>query len=244
MPGSHTTPDVDKVGVFYKYKSKDYRAQCLGCGKGYHGHRWQAHHVLPGTCFSSVDDFVQGCLDVTDYDINKPNSMAGMPTLKAYLMYYRTAEPGAAENPTQLARWNSIRTYKSDVERLTKAGLSAAISDPGTLPCHQPASSYGHIQYNEAVSKSLKESVFDPLKEIGDQDGHVDFENVKSMLQAIADMYWNGLVARGAGPGGGGHVGVRANFVNRNGTAASGWWIPMTMADIPGPPPAPPVMRL
>jgi hypothetical protein len=38
-------------------------------------------------------------------------------------------------------------------------------------------------------------------------------------------------------------VGVRANFVNRGGSAKQGWWIPMTMADIPGPPPAPPVMR-
>jgi hypothetical protein len=237
--GNHVNPIADKKGVFYKYESKAYRSECSGCGKGYHSHRWQAHHVLPGVCFSGLSGFVQGCLDVTDFNINKPNSMAGMPTLKAFLMHFRTTERQSAENANQLARWDAIRTYATDL-----ADFGAATVDPGNIPCHQPSGSYGHTQYNDDVAKTLKENVFDPLKDLGNQGEHPDFENVKAMLQAIADMYWNGLLARGAGPGGGAHVGVRDNFVNRNGSAASGWWKPMTMADIPGPPPAPPVMRL
>ena len=237
MP-KHTSPAVDRIGVFYKYASKDYRAQCNGCGKGYHKHRWEAHHVLPGVCFAGLSDFVRGCLAVTDYNINKPNSMAGMPTLKAYLLFYRTEERKSAENEHQLARWESIQMYANQVK-----AYGAAATDPGSFPCHNPVS-YGHVVYNEDVSKTLKENVFDPLKKKGDKGEHVDFEQVKSLLQGVADMYWNGLVARGVGPGGGGHVGVRANFANRNGTAASGWWKPMSMVDLAAAPPPPPSMRL
>ena len=231
----HTNPSVDRVGMFQKCDSKDYRANCT---KGYRGHRWQAHHVLPGVCFAGLSDFVNGCLAVTDYDINKAYSMAGMPSLKAYLLFYRDAEPQSAENPDQLARWKLIRTYATDV-----AAFGAAVADPGNIPVHDP-STYGHLVYIDNVHKSLKEIVYDMLKKKGDKGEHVDFEKVKDLLKGITDMYWDDLVERGAGPGGGGHAGVRANFTNRNGSAAGGWWKPMSMADLTTAPTPPPVMRL
>ena len=223
----------DKVGVYYKKSRHTYRSNCEGCGKGYHSHRWQAHHILPGTCFTGLNAFVKACCGVTDYDINADYSMAGMPTLKAFLMYFRSqatkAERGE-ESAAQLARWKAIRTY--DYQK------NIPVTFPGDFPCHQPVS-FGHAVYNGDVSAKLKKDIWNKLVEKADEEDHPEPEDIKSKIVKVKDHFWNDLKARGAGAGGGGLSGVKDNFLERNGKAKGGWWKPMCMADV-SPAPTPP----
>lgn len=217
----------DKVGVYYKESRYTYRKNCEGCGKGYHSHRWQAHHVLPATCFGGLETFVRECLGVTDYNINKDYSMAGMPTLKAFLMYFRGQAKKAdrgEENDTQLARWKKIRTY--DYQKLIP------VTFPGDYPCHQPVS-FGHVVYNGDVSAKLEDDIWSKLMEKEMESDHPKPEDIKSKIEKVKDHFWSDLKARGSGAGGGGLTGVRENFLERNGKAKSGWWKPMSMANLP-----------
>lgn len=223
----------DKVGVYYKESRYTYRKNCEGCGKGYHSHRWQAHHILPGTCFTGLDSFVKECCGVTDYDINADYSMAGMPTLKAFLMYFRgqsTKAKRGNESAAQLKRWKKIRTY--DYQK------GIPVTFPGNIPCHQPVS-FGHAVYNGDVSAKLKKDIWNKLKKKARDEDHPEPEDIKSKIVKVKNHFWNDLKARGGGAGGGGLSGVKDNFLERNGKAKSGWWKPMCMADV-NPAPTPP----
>lgn len=217
----------DKVGVYYKKSRYTYRKNCEGCGKGYHSHRWQAHHILPGTCFTGLDSFVKECCGVSKYDINEDYSMAGMPTLKAFLMYFRgqaTKAERGEESAAQLSRWKKIRTY--DYQK------AIPVTFPGDFPCHQPVS-FGHAVYNGDVSAKLEDDIWSKLMEKEMEQDHPKPEDIKSKIEKVKDHFWNDLKARGSGAGGGGLSGVKDNFLERNGKAKSGWWKPMSMADLP-----------
>lgn len=227
MSDEHYDPVRDRVGVYYKYKTKDYRSECEGCGRGYHSHRWQAHHVLPGVVFGGLEGFVNECLGVTDYNINKPYSMAGMPTLKAFILYFQK-DPNfpinkALEKLVQMQRWGAVQAYAYQAH--------LAVTFPGDFPCHQPVS-FGHVTYNEDVDKHLKREIWNPLMKKKKQNEHFKPVDVKAQLMEAQQHFWDDLEARGKGPGGGGHSGIEANFRNRYGSAKSGWWKPMCMADV------------
>lgn len=226
--GKHVDAVLDKKGVYSKYTSPQYRKICLSCtNRGFHGVRWQAHHVLPGMCFGGLTSFVRACLDVTDYNINETYSMAGMPTLKGFLMYFRsqsTKGKRGESSATQLKRWHKlIRTYEEDKEKI--------FVHPGDYPCHQPGS-FGHVIYNTNVSKKLKKDIWDKLNKKKAERAHVKPEGIRAQLMKVKTHFWNDLKKRGKGKGGGTHMGVEANFLNRNGTAKSGWWKPMSMATL------------
>ncbi len=224
MGTSHKDPVRDRIGVYYKYKTKDYRSECEGCGKGYHSHRWQAHHILPGMVFMDLVDYIRECLGVTDYNINKPYSMCGLPTLKAFILYFQGDDtfPISKDKTklVQMKRWGDIRKYKYQAH--------IEVTFPGDLPCHQPVS-FGHVRYNEEVIEHLTQEIWKPLKKKKDKEDHPEPEDIKEKLIKAKDKFWNHLKNKGKGSGGGGHKGIEANLRNRYDSAKNGWWKPMCM---------------
>lgn len=234
MSDEHKDEVADRVGVYYKYKRKDYRSECQGCGRGYHSHRWQAHHVLPGVVFGDLDEYVEKCLAVTDFNINKSYSMAGLPTLKAFILYFQNDSSfpifKAKEKLVQMRRWGDIRVYKYQKD--------IPLTFPGNFPCHQPVS-FGHVIYNDDVKARLNRKIWKPLKKNKKQGKHFDPKDVRDQLISAQQYFWDGLVERGSGAGGGGHTGIEANLRNRYGSSKSGWWKPMCMAEVGSAPVSP-----
>src|SRR6185295_6210158 len=119
--GKHFDPK-DSIGVFSKQDT--YRATCQGCKRGYHGHRWDAHHILPAVTFTKIDDdFSVRCLEITDYNINLKPSMGGLPKLTAFILALQsqmpmTAAQRRAELTVTMQRWGNVDPYKIDVKRL------------------------------------------------------------------------------------------------------------------------------
>lgn len=228
MGTSHIDPVRDKVGVYYKYKTTEYRSKCEGCGRGYHSHRWQAHHVLPGVVFGGLDHFINQCLGVTDYNINETYSMAGMPTLKAFILYFQSdpdfPKPDLARDKlVQLKRWGTIQPYQYQA--------SIPVTYPGDIPCHQPVS-FGHVKYNEDVDEYLKTKIWNALMKKKKENSHFEPVDVKSKLMKAQKHFWDDLVSR-ASPG------IKDSFKNRYGSTQSTWWKPMCMADVASAPTSP-----
>lgn len=228
MGGSkHKDKVRDRIGVYYKYKSKDYRKECKSCDRGYHSHRWEAHHILPGVVFNDLQYFIKECLGVTPYNINKPYSIAGLPTLKAFILYFQS-DPTfpinkKEEKLVEMKRWGKIKKHKymKDIE----------VKYPGDFPCHNPVS-FGHVIYNENVDKDLQKKIWDSLQKKKKMNEHFKPENVYEKLTKVKDDFWEDLKERGEGKGGGNNKGVESNFRNRYSSARNGWWKPMCMADI------------
>jgi hypothetical protein len=215
----------DYKGVYYKYDSPTYRGKCKGCGRGYHGNRWDAHHVLPGVSFSEIpttDTFAHDCLKLTKYDINETYSMGGLPKLTAFILWYQN-QPGvpyieAKEMTVTMRRWKTVKQYKN------QAHLPVVF--PGDFPVHNPVS-FGHVHYNTEVVDYLNTEVFEKLKS---SEAHPKPKDIYAQLNTAQQKFWGNLVKRGSGPGGGGIRGVDQNFRNRYDKAKNGWWKPMSMS--------------
>jgi hypothetical protein len=215
----------DYKGTYYKYKSKEYRDICEGCGRGYHGNRWDAHHVLPGTCFSQIptsDTFAHDCLKITDYNINKEYSMGGLPKLTAFILWYQK-QPGveyieSLEKTVTMRRWGEVKQYANQA--------TLPVVFPGNFPVHNPVS-FGHVDYNEEVTDYLNKEVFQKLK---DSEAHPKPQDIYGQLNTAQSRFWGALVRQANGAGGGGLRGIDENFRNRYGKAKNGWWKPMCMS--------------
>jgi hypothetical protein len=231
---------TDYKGIYYKYESKTYRGICKGCGKGYHGNRWDAHHILPGVSFSDVtDSFSLDCLKITPYDINAKYSMGGLPKLTAFILYFQ-------EDPTMpkldkrleatitMRRWGTVKQYKSQAKM--------AVRFPGDYPVHNPCN-WGHTYYNKEVVTYLDEEIFEPLQRKAKPPEHPKPENIKTQLLAAKDKFWGALKTFGSGPGGGPHIGIADNLRHRHGTAKTGWWKPLCMSRAVTKPPASPSLQ-
>jgi hypothetical protein len=218
---------TDYIGKYYKFESRVYRKTCEGCTgtRGYHGNRWDAHHVLPGVSFSNIptsDTFAHDCLKLTDYNINETYSMGGLPKLTAFILWYQN-QPGveyeeAKEKTVTMRRWGTVKQYKNQ-EHLP-------VVFPGDFPVHNPVS-FGHVYYNTEVTDYLNKEVFQKLK---DSEAHPKPKEIKQQLLDAQDAFWGNLAKQGSGPGGGGLRGIDANFRNRYGKAKNGWWKPMCMS--------------
>lgn len=220
------TPQEDWKGVFVKYESKEYRAECEGCGRGYHGNRWDAHHILPGVVFGQVTDpFVHECLRATDFDINKAYAMGGLPKLTAFILFFQddTTMPYIhdREQTVTMRRWGTVKQYANQAAK--------RVEFPGNLPVHNPCN-WGHTDYNDEVAIHLKANVWSVLKQLKDIGKHPTPEAIKEMLLEEVEYFWGELVSIGQGPGGGGCSGVEANLRNRYDKAADGWWKPLCMS--------------
>jgi len=228
--GKHYDETRDRVGVYYKYTSSSYRKHCLnGCKGGFHKQYWQAHHILPGTVFNTIDDpdgFIKKCLGVTDYNINHNYSMAGLPRLRDYILYFKYVENQKPDSDKEkisvMKKWTKIK--KKNKEK---------IEYPDDFPVHNPVS-FGHVIYNADVKKYLKTEIFDKLEKKTNQGGHFEAEDIKSKLELARDHFWEkNLNKPGAAMvGGGGCIGIKDNFKHRYGKSKNGWWKPMCMAKV------------
>jgi len=231
MSDSHFDPVRDRVGTYYKYSSDDYRKECKkSCCGGYHGHWWEAHHVLPGDVFSGLDGFVNSCLGITNYNINKPYSMGGLPQFNAFILYFQDKptipNKKAAEPLKHMRRWGGVDKVKA--QKKTPAYCPK-------YPVHNPVN-FGHVRYTEEVKDHLEDKVWAPLKKKRKKNEHVEPENVRQKLVEAKNKFWDQLKGRKDKPGGGGIVGIEENLKHRFGAAKDGWWQPISMTDVPDEP--------
>jgi hypothetical protein len=202
------------IGVFYK--TEDYPKTCKGCGRGYHGNRYDAHHILPAVSFANLDDdFADRCLKLTDFNINKKYALGGLPKLTAFILFFQDDEKmpfeKALEQHVTMKRWSTVRQYLKDAHKVIKF--------PGNYPAHNPVN-WGHTQYNKEVTEQMTDQIFDLLK---DGKPHPKPKSVEGQLKTAVKTHWRRLQAIANGPGGGGHVGIKANLKNRYGSAKNGW---------------------
>jgi|GEM_PF-4506662 len=216
----------DYLGVYYKYESPTYRSTCQGCGRGYHGNRWDAHHILPAVSFGGITDkFSLDCLKLTDYDINAAYSMGGLPKLTAFILYFQN-DPTMPYKKLQeltvtMRRWGTVKKYQNQSH--------LPVVYPGNYPVHNPTN-WGHTYYNKDVVSYMNNQIFKQLKMKYRPPEHPKPENIKKQLEAAKDKFWGDLVAFANGPGGGVHMGIEDNMRHRYTSAAAGWWKPMCMS--------------
>jgi hypothetical protein len=225
-----------KKGRFTKVASSEYRGTCEGCGKGYHGNLWDAHHILPGVSFTQVlevdqDGYFKDCLNATDYDINKDYSMAGLPKLTAFILYFqqphlKTPYKRSKEKTVTMQRWGSVKQYDKDKDK--------PVEFPGNFPVHNPVN-YGHTQYNDDVLAKLMSEVFNQLRKKKKKNEHPEPKDLKGQITSVKDYFWSELQERGKGPGCAGKNGVEANLLARYDANNEGWWRPLCMAEVPEP---------
>jgi hypothetical protein len=224
MPTKEHFTTADFEGVFYKQDS--YRSTCQGCGRGYHGHRWDAHHILPAVSFQNIEDeFAISCLRITPFNINDKPCMGGLPKLTAFILALQSSMPMTpaqrkAELTITMKRWGTVDPYKADVKRLGKV-----FAFPGNFPVHNPVN-WGHTIYNDEVTTYMNDMIFKPLKR---GKPHPEPKSVQGALETAVTTHWTILTGIANGPGGGAHVGTKANLENRYGTAKNGWWKPLCM---------------
>ena len=235
MADSEHNPSGQEVGVFTKIDSPAYRKNCEGCGRGYHGNRWDAHHILPGVCFSMItDSFVWVCLNATDWDFIASYSMAGLPKLTAFILSLQKDSSipytRALELTVTMRRWGTVSQYDNQKH--------ISIGYPGNFPVHNPCN-WGHTIYNENVYKRIEDEIINLLNKKKKKQKHLKPESVRTQIETIMKAFWADLVARGSGPGGGGCVGTKENLQHRYGKAKNGWWKPLCMADLSHPPQSP-----
>ncbi|QSQ21989.1 hypothetical protein JY651_43750 [Pyxidicoccus parkwayensis] len=218
------TPQEDWKGVYVK--SEDYRKNCGGCGRGYHGNRWDAHHILPAVVFGSVTDpFIHECLRSTDFDINKAYALGGLPKLTAFILYFQK-DPTMAfkkrkEKTVTMRRWGKVQQYANQAH--------IPVAFPGDLPVHNPCN-WGHTDYIKDVADYLESNVWASLRSMKKKNKHPTPEQIKALLEQAVTDFWDDLVSIGQGPGGGGFSGVEANLRNRYDKAKNGWWKPLCMS--------------
>ncbi len=226
MSGDCLKPQTDWKGVFQKYESREYRKECESCGRGYHGNRWDAHHVLPGVVFGQITDpFIHECLRATDFDINKSYAMGGLPKLTAFILHFQKDKTVPfvhdREKTVTMRRWGTVQQYANQAH--------LKVEFPGDLPVHNPCN-WGHTEYNGEVAARLKSNIWTKLEALKEKNKHPKPEAIRQMLMNEVTHFWNELVSIGAGPGGGGFSGVEANLRNRYDKAQDGWWKPMCMS--------------
>ncbi len=219
----------DSIGTFTK--SDDYRDSCLGCGRGCHGNYWDAHHVLPLVSFTDItDDLAIKCLKITDYNINTPTEMAGLPQLKAFILHFQRDKTfpyqEKLELTTTMRRWGKIEQH--EYQKLAKT----PIIFPGDFPVHIPTN-WGHVFYSEEVTTWVLDKIIAPIKRKYKPPAHPVPENIKAALESANKKFWGDLVAIGS-------AGIETHFRNRYGTTKAFWWKPMCMsAQVLSPPCSP-----
>lgn len=235
MSNSDCQPKGQKKGCFVKAESRVYRKTCEGCDKGYHGHRWDAHHILPGVVFTwaqegDEDSVIVDCLNVTDYDINKAYSMAGLPRLTAHILHYQTILPAYQEKKEKqvtMRRWGTVKPYRS------QAHLKSP-TDPGNFPAHNPCN-WGHTRYNKEVLRMLDGRIFDELRRKKKDREHFTPKDLKEQIAAVKDDCWKLLEARAHQEGIPTKKGIKANLMARYDEDNHGWWKPLCMTDVEEP---------
>jgi hypothetical protein len=180
----HDFFDDTKPTTFIVDRSSSYAKNTK---KGFRGHYWNSHHVLPCTALkSSLSAFLDGKAmyfkralgRFTKWDVNKGNNLLGMANEAAYLKAY--GDPAfsnlAFHNPT----W--------------KMAMRKALAGAPHGPIHLPVS-WGHVQYNRDVKAEL-DPIWDLLSVEVKNHKPVKANDLASEVQAVSDVFCGNLQAR------------------------------------------------
>lgn len=222
-------------GVFHR--DDKYRKTCKkSCKGGYHGNRWNAHHILPAETFAGLPDFIMRNLQDSTYDINAKYSMAGLPKLTAFILWaQRQKNPDgtpaypyeeAKETTVTMRRWGTVEKYKNQT--------NWPVEYPGEFPVHNPVN-WGHVKYDKEVAAFLEDELFKKMRQKAAKKPQEHFtpQQVKAIINRARDKFWSQLTTipksspPGAVPGGT----IADNLRHRYDTAKDGWWKPMCMVE-------------
>jgi hypothetical protein len=229
-PDHFNATSKNKVGVFDK--SPDYRKICLGCGHGYHGGLWQAHHVLPGVALqkATIENqvknaekaaYIENCKWITDWNLNENYNMMGLPTIWDYIIAEKIKQ--AAGSTAEKIR---LSDYRSNLIKALVNALGANFIGPKNLPAHNPVS-WGHVDFNGEVTDFLKTEIWDHLNE-NKEEHKINPESIKGQLDDAAEHFMSELNERGQRG-----EGTEKEWPRRFDSGNTTWFHPFSMAAKP-----------
>jgi hypothetical protein len=233
---------IKRLGWFQKGKDakpahKNYRKSCEGCGKGFHGPRGEAHHIVPQTSIEeSKETYIKGKTPpkevaryvndvqyITDWNINKPDNMMGLPTFHSYELFFQykdRLDPNATGSSAgkKLIKW--FNKYSSKTRKKWLAEIAAGAS-PENNVIHNPVC-WGHAIYNVKVKNYLLSQVWSKL-DIAKAKHSVDAQKIQAAFNTASTTWHGALKGRGVGA-------TRAAWSKRK--KGTKWYKPFTMADV------------
>jgi hypothetical protein len=188
-----------------KPKYKHYRSSCKS---GYLGPRHEAHHLVPDDMIdeSVVEagktvglQYIVDVMWVTDWNINNPDNMIGLPSYHSYDLYYQRKvdlewASTDAERTRKWVNWFNKSFASATRDRWLKAFQGGAFNPEG-LPIHNP-SQWGHLEYDEQVKDDLVQNVWLTLDSVR-AEHKVDAQNVATQLKKLEVKWREHLVKRG-----------------------------------------------
>ncbi|GHG84323.1 AHH domain-containing protein [Comamonas sp. JC664] len=226
---------------------KKYRRSCKDGGRGFLGPNFGAHHIIPQESVEgSIEDFktaeekqqIEDIKYITQYILNNPNNMLGLPTFWSYNAWYaavRLQSGGQgdvpAEYPGLSKGWmNSYQEVTKDRWRQWGERFLAGISrkkyspDPSHHPIHAPVS-WGHLEYSKQVKSRLKQQVWILLKRQKSKHkiSKQALQTIRGLLVQIETAFHAHLTTRGATS--------PELWERRKDPTDSGWYGPYTMSN-------------
>lgn len=178
------------------------------------------HHILP---IESLQDgsiepqakleFLQCCLAITEWDIDKGDNLIGMPTKGVYEAADRKANKTDMEGAG-----TDANPFRSRLRELAaQVGFFGTLPD---IPCHENA----HNLYNVEVIKYLCKKIWQPLAK-EKEDCNVSPKSVAGQLDSASKHWRDFLVNRGTSNRGAAHC-----WVHRHDPGYDAfWYIPFSM---------------
>ncbi|KFA88002.1 AHH domain-containing protein [Archangium violaceum] len=228
-----------RLGWFDKVKDgkpayKDYKSSCKS---GYRGPRYEAHHIVPDDMIDeSVAEagksiglqYLEDVMYITDWNINNPDNMIGLPSYHSYDQYYQRKvdlewlTTHAPRTKVWVDWFNNEKAFaRATRDRWLKLFNSGAINPEG-LPIHNP-SQWGHLEYDELLKTDLLNNVWNQVDAVRGEH-KLDAVNVASALKLLQTKWRNRLVDRGQG--------ANEDKWNRRHVddPDDDWYVPFTMA--------------
>jgi hypothetical protein len=229
-PKHFTATAKNKQGIFEK--SNDYRKICQGCGHGYHGGMWQAHHVLPGVTLQKATienqvknaekvDYIENCKWITKWDLNATGNMMGLPTIWDYILAEKIQK--AAGSAAEVI---PVSKYRSDIIMDLIKKLASKFTAPENLPAHNPVS-WGHVDFNKEVVDYLVANIWDTLDE-NKEEHKINPEDIQGELEDASDYFMDELKDRGKRGDG-----TAKEWPRRFNAGNTTWYHPFSMARKP-----------
>lgn len=230
---------VARKGWFEKTKDdgkpahKNYKTSCKNGKRGFLGPRHEAHHIIPQTAIEeSIADskkdqrYIADVQWITDWNINRPQNMIGLPTYHSYDQYYqgraRLVGPSGSDKAKELVDWFNSAFSLATRQRWLKAFVGGS---PENYPIHNPVN-WGHTAYNAKVKDDLKQLVWGPLNDKKKQH-QLDAKTVEGELGNLETDWHDHLTGRGATN--------QTLWDRRLDPTDNGWHKPFTMWDVPNP---------
>jgi len=233
----------DRKGWFVKAADdmpqyKNFRTSCEQGGRGFLGPNFGAHHIIPQESVDeSTRDFtpeerkqIDEVKQITNYILNNPRNMIGLPTFWSYNAYYaaeRLRSGGQGDVPSEYpglsARW--MDSYKNKKKRWLEFFKCIVGHEPINLPIHAP-STWGHREYSKQVTTRLKVDVWSVVRRQKSKHKITKqaLQTIEGQLRAIEQAFYIQLTTRGA-------TSLQL-WERRKDRTDSGWYGPYTMTNI------------